>query len=67
MNKAAEMLLREALADIEDLRRQNELMAAKLEGVEMMAMAVSSRLPSGPSTGMKECVVHKIRRYLEKC
>lgn len=57
-------LLREAVEDIEYLRKQNELMAAKLEGVEIMAMAVGSERPRRQGTPMKECIIQKIKQFL---
>ena len=57
-------LLIEAAVEIRSLQHANELLAAKLEGVEMMAMAISSERPRGPGTPMKECVAGKIDRYL---
>lgn len=57
-------LLNEARGEIVDLRRQNELLSARLEGAEMVAMAVASVAPPRPPQGMKECVVHKIDRHI---
>jgi len=61
--KEHQELLKEAVSEIKWLRNQNELLAAKLEGVEMMAMAVTSEQHRGPSAPMKECMVYKIERY----
>lgn len=59
-------LLQEAANDITFLRRENELLNAKLEGVEMMAMAVRAELPTHTGIPMKECVVSKIKAFLAK-
>lgn len=59
-------LLREAAEEIRWLQRRNELLGAKLEGVEMMAMAVASENHRGPGMQMKECVASKIDRYLSE-
>lgn len=61
-----DQLLREAAEEIHRLQQQNELLNAKLEGVEMMAMAVASERHRGPGMPMTECVSSKIYRYLSE-
>ena len=66
MNSETKNLLMEAAAEIRELQRRNELLGAKLEGVEMMAMAVASDSGTRGGQPMKECVAFKIERHLSE-
>lgn len=53
-----------AVEEIEQLRRTCEIQAAKLEGVEIMAMAVASERHRGTGIPMAEDHLYKIKDIL---
>lgn len=60
-------LLLEAAGEIERLRRQNEILGAKVETMNLFATVLHSH-PAGEGAlmGMQECVVSKIRREYDR-
>ena len=58
-------LMQWCVSEIERLRRLNEIQAAKLEGVEMMAMAVASERHHGPGIPMQEDLLYRIKNILK--
>lgn len=60
-----EQMLREAVNEIRSLRRQNELMSARLEVFDSM-MAVLHTQIATKSQGMSPDLVWKIEKYLDR-
>ena len=61
-----ERLLREGADEIRSLRRQNEILAAKVETVELMAVFLHARPPEHRGIGMSEDVAWKMTREADK-
>lgn len=59
------LMLREAANEIKNLRRQNELMSARLDVFDSM-MAVLHTPIATKSQGMSPDLVWKIEKYLDK-
>jgi hypothetical protein len=61
----ARVLLAQAAEEISRLRRQNELLAARVEVMDLFACVLHTR-PAGQSQGYAEDLVWKIRAALEQ-
>lgn len=59
-------LSKEAVARIKWLEEQNQLLSAKIEGVELMALAITSNPKTFSSLPQTECIIHKINCFLNK-
>lgn len=60
MDRETEIVLQQAAGEIRRLRRENALMAAKLEGIEIAAMMVSARPPERQGEVMGEDIAYRI-------
>lgn len=61
-----ENAIRQAQAEIQELRRRNEVLEAQVHMVETCAMLVRAQMASGPGMTMGEDVVWKLDRALEQ-
>lgn len=55
-------LMRDAAADIEQLRRRNEILEARVEVMDLFAWVLGSKPPEPQSVGMAVDVADKLRR-----
>ncbi len=62
-NGAKQLMLR-AADEIDDLRRRNEIMNAKLEMVDLFALVLNTR-PNYPSMGATEDLAISLRTFTE--
>lgn len=63
MDNEAENLLREAVAEIRQVRRSNELMSARLQMFDAIQVMLYTE-PKYPSQGMSPDVAWQIEKYL---
>lgn len=61
-----EHLLRQGAEEIQSLRRQNEILAAKVETVELLATFLHARLPEHRGVSMGEDVAWKMLRQADE-
>jgi hypothetical protein len=65
MNLETKVLLKKAASEIEALRRDNEVMAAKVQVMDLFGAALFA-IPYDPPQGMAEDIVWRIRCALEE-